>query len=34
MTYRACTPAAQEIVARFLEEAGRIARDVANRYGG
>jgi uncharacterized protein (TIGR02301 family) len=34
ITYRACTPAAQEIVARFLEEAGRIARDVANRYGG
>jgi uncharacterized protein (TIGR02301 family) len=34
MTYRACTPAAQEIVARFLEEVGRIARDVANRYGG
>ena len=34
LTYRACTPTAQEIVARFLDEAGRIARDVANRYGG
>ncbi len=34
LTYRACTPAAQEIVARFLDEAARIARDVANRYGG
>ncbi len=34
MTYRACTPAAREIVARFLDEAARIARDVANRYAG
>jgi uncharacterized protein (TIGR02301 family) len=34
LTYRACTPAAQDIVARYLDEAGRIARDVANRYGG
>ena len=34
LTYRACTPTAREIVARFLDEAGRIARDVANRYGG
>ncbi len=34
LTYRACTPAAQEIVVRFLDEAGRIAKDVANRYGG
>jgi len=34
MTYRACTPAAREIVARFLDEAARIARDVATRYAG
>ena len=34
LTYRACTPAAREIVARYLEEAARIARDVAIRYGG
>jgi uncharacterized protein (TIGR02301 family) len=34
LTYHACTPAAREIVARFLDEAARIARDVANRYGG
>ncbi|MGD0639823.1 MAG: TIGR02301 family protein [Roseiarcus sp.] len=34
MTYHACTPAAREIVARFLDEAARIAKDVANRYAG
>jgi len=34
LTYRACTPAAREIVARFLDEAVRIAKDVANRYAG
>ncbi len=34
LTYRACTPTAHAIVARFLDEAGRIARDVANRYSG
>jgi uncharacterized protein (TIGR02301 family) len=34
LTYRACTPAAHEIVARFLDEAARIAKDLANRYGG
>jgi uncharacterized protein (TIGR02301 family) len=34
LTYRACTPAAREIVARFLDESARIAKDVANRYGG
>jgi uncharacterized protein (TIGR02301 family) len=34
LTYRACTPTAREIVARFLDEAGRIAKDVANRYAG
>lgn len=34
LTYRTCTPAAREIIAHFLDEAARIARDVANRYGG
>ena len=34
LTYRACTPSAEEIIAHFLDESGRIARDVASRYGG
>jgi uncharacterized protein (TIGR02301 family) len=34
LTYRACTPTARDIVARFLDEAGHIAKDVANRYAG
>jgi uncharacterized protein (TIGR02301 family) len=34
LTYRACTPIAREIVARFLDEASRISKDVANRYSG
>jgi uncharacterized protein (TIGR02301 family) len=34
LTYRACAPTAHEIVARFLDEASRIAKDVANRYSG
>ena len=34
LTYRACTPTARDIVVRFLDEAGRIAKDVANRYSG
>ena len=34
ITYRACTPAAEEIVTNFLAEMARLAGDVANRYGG
>jgi uncharacterized protein (TIGR02301 family) len=34
LSYRVCTPAANEIIARFLDEAARISTDVANRYGG
>jgi uncharacterized protein (TIGR02301 family) len=34
LTYRKCTPSAKEVIARYLEESGRIARDVAGRYGG
>lgn len=32
--YRACTPAAKEVIARYLDEAAKISADVANRYGG
>jgi uncharacterized protein (TIGR02301 family) len=32
--HRRCTPGAELIISRFLEEGGRIARDVANRYSG
>jgi uncharacterized protein (TIGR02301 family) len=34
LSYRVCTPAAREIIARFLDEAAKISTDVANRYGG
>jgi uncharacterized protein (TIGR02301 family) len=33
LTYRACTPNAELIISRFLDEGGKIARGVANRYG-
>jgi len=33
LTYRVCTPNAQAIISRFLDEGSRIAREVANRYG-
>lgn len=33
-TYRVCTPAADEVVARYLTETARLAADVASRYGG
>ena len=34
LTYRKCTPSAEEVIAHYLEESGRIARDVTGRYGG
>ena len=34
LTYRARAPTAREIVARFRDEASRIAKDVANRFSG
>jgi uncharacterized protein (TIGR02301 family) len=34
MTYRVCTPAAHAVIQRFLDEAGRVSRDLAGRYGG
>ncbi|MGH6818763.1 MAG: TIGR02301 family protein [Methylovirgula sp.] len=33
LNYRQCTPNAQAIITRFLNESGRIARDVTRRYG-
>ena len=32
--YRSCTPNAQTIIERFLEEGGKLANDVTNRFGG
>ncbi|MFN3889074.1 MAG: TIGR02301 family protein [Beijerinckiaceae bacterium] len=32
--HRRCTPSAELIITRFLDEGGRIARDVANRFSG
>ncbi len=31
-SYQTCTPNAQIVIGRFLNEGGRIARDVANRF--
>jgi uncharacterized protein (TIGR02301 family) len=31
-TYRTCTPAAELVIRRYLEEGSRIARDVTARY--
>jgi uncharacterized protein (TIGR02301 family) len=33
-TYRTCTPAAQLIITRYLEEGGKLARELSSRYGG
>jgi uncharacterized protein (TIGR02301 family) len=32
LTYRTCTPIADAIVTRFLDESSRLAAEVANRY--
>ncbi len=32
--YRTCTPNAQEVITRYVEEGARIAQDVGNRFGG
>jgi uncharacterized protein (TIGR02301 family) len=34
VTYRACTPNAEIAMGRFLDEGGKLARDIAGRYGG
>ena len=33
-TYRTCTPNAELVIVRYLEEGSRIAREVTNRFGG
>jgi uncharacterized protein (TIGR02301 family) len=33
-TYRTCTPAAGEVINRYLSETARLAAEVAGRYGG
>lgn len=33
-TYRSCTPNAQLIIQRYLDEGQKIVREVSNRYGG
>jgi len=33
-SYRACTPAAEEVIGRYLNETARLAAEVAGRYGG
>lgn len=34
VTYRACTPAAQMAVSRYLEEGEKLSRAIAARFGG
>jgi uncharacterized protein (TIGR02301 family) len=34
LTYRVCTPSAQEASARFLQEGEQLARNITGRYGG
>jgi len=32
--YRSCTPAADSVIGRYLSEAGRLAHELTNRFGG
>ncbi|WP_170304129.1 TIGR02301 family protein [Microvirga makkahensis] len=34
LTYRICTPSAQEASARFIHEGEELARNITSRYGG
>lgn len=34
LTYRVCTPSAQEASARFIHEGEQLARNITSRYGG
>lgn len=34
LTYRVCTPSAQEASARFIREGEQLARNITSRYGG
>ena len=33
-TYRGCTPSAELVIRRFVEEGDRLARDLSTRFGG
>ncbi len=33
-TYRVCTANARVVIERYIDEGGRLARDVGSRYGG
>ncbi len=33
LSYRSCTPNAEAVIGRFLDEGGKIADDVVNRFG-
>ncbi len=34
MTYHSCTPAAEVVIGRFLDEGERLTHDLTTRYGG
>ena len=34
ITYRACTPNAEAIIARSIDEGTKLAHEIGNRYGG
>ncbi len=34
VTYRSCTPNAEAVVERFLDEGARLTRDITSRYSG
>lgn len=34
LTYRVCTPAAHLVISRFLDEGGRLAHEISNRFSG
>ena len=34
LTYHTCTPAAGEVIARYLTETSRLAAELVSRYGG
>ncbi len=33
-TYRVCTDNARAVIARYIDEGGRLAHDITNRFGG
>jgi uncharacterized protein (TIGR02301 family) len=34
ITYRRCTPNAEQLIGRYLDEGSRLARELSTRYGG